>query len=257
MRLAIITNYPISKDALGDYAFRLVKQFRQHDAITELILLTNKPFGKCGMFFVESGCKIYVKPCWISNSLSNVFNINKAIKESKPDAVLFDFQETVFGDNKIANALLMFLPFLCRLKKITNVAIWHQVYDENKFHSTTKFLVRQLNKVMQFADGIVVTEDSHEQLLKEKYNAKNIILVSHNINIPEVFKVSQQTKLNQISNFGDIIEYDALEELSRETKDWSSINKVVDVCVNMFHEIAERKAYLYDKKMKSFVFETR
>ncbi|WMI65415.1 hypothetical protein RBH94_15290 [Aestuariibaculum sp. YM273] len=256
MRLAIITNYPISLDRLGDYAYRLIKHFRQNESISEIVLLTNDALEKKGLFFKESGCKIQVKPCWVMNGLLNVFTINRAIKETKPDAVLFDFKKSMFGDNKVANGLGMALPFLCRLKNISNIAVWHEVYDEDQFKSVTKFFVRRLNKLMQLADGIVVTKVSHEQLLKEKYNAKHITFVPQNINIPEAQEVSQLTKLNQISNFGDIIEYTTTEELSRETKELISINKVVDVCMDMFQNIAKEKAYLYEKKVKKFILET-
>ncbi|MCH4552863.1 glycosyltransferase family protein [Aestuariibaculum lutulentum] len=256
MRIAIITNYPIGKDALGNYAYHLIKRFRQNELISEIVLLTNKRFGKEGLFFTESGCKIQVKECWFLNSLTNVFSINRAIKETKPDAVLFDFKKSMFGDNKIANALGMLLPFVCKLKKIPNVVVWHEIYNEDTFKSITKFLVRQLNRFMQLADRVVVTKQSHEKLLNEKYSVKNIIFVSQNINIPEELKVSQLTKLNQITNFGDIIEYDVTEELSGKTEESIWINKVVDVCVNMFHELVEKKAYLYQKKVKKFIMET-
>ena len=41
MKLAIITAYPPSKITLNEYAYNLVKQFRQKELITELILLTD------------------------------------------------------------------------------------------------------------------------------------------------------------------------------------------------------------------------
>lgn len=109
---------------------------------------------------------------------------------------------------------------------------------------------------MQLADGIVVNQVSYEQLLKEKYNAKHITFVPQNINIPEELKVSQLTKLNQIANFGDIIEYDVTKELSGKTEESIWINKVVDVCMDMFQNIAKEKAYLYEKKVKKFILET-
>jgi hypothetical protein len=41
MKLAILTAYPPSKVTLNEYAYHLVKEFRQKSEITELILLTD------------------------------------------------------------------------------------------------------------------------------------------------------------------------------------------------------------------------
>ena len=46
MKLAIVTAYPPSKVTLNEYAYHLVKQFRQKEDVTELILLTDRTEGK-------------------------------------------------------------------------------------------------------------------------------------------------------------------------------------------------------------------
>ena len=47
MKLAIVTAYPPSKVTLNEYAYHLVKSFRQNEKVTELILLTDEtPEGK-------------------------------------------------------------------------------------------------------------------------------------------------------------------------------------------------------------------
>jgi len=79
MKLAIVTAYPPSKVTLNEYAFHLVKSFRQSEKVTELILLTDKTPGKKDVNFTEDGCKITVKECWEFNSYSTVFNVAKAI----------------------------------------------------------------------------------------------------------------------------------------------------------------------------------
>ena len=105
MKLAIVTAYPPSKVTLNEYAYHLVKQFRQKETVTELILLTDKTEGSKDLEFTEAGCKITVKECWEFNSYTNVFNIYNAINDEKPDAVLFNLQFMKFGDKKIPAAL--------------------------------------------------------------------------------------------------------------------------------------------------------
>ena len=70
MKLAIVTSYPPSKVTLNEYAYHLVKAFRQQQEITELVLLTDTvPKGQ-GDSFVSQGCKVTLKPCWTFNTVS-------------------------------------------------------------------------------------------------------------------------------------------------------------------------------------------
>ncbi len=46
MKLAIVTAYPPSKVTLNEYAYHLVKHFRQNKEVTELILLTDRTEGE-------------------------------------------------------------------------------------------------------------------------------------------------------------------------------------------------------------------
>ena len=74
MKLAIVTAYPPSKVTLNEYAYHLVKHFRQKEDITEIVLLTDKTTNAKDLSFTEKGCKITVKECWNFNSYTNIFN---------------------------------------------------------------------------------------------------------------------------------------------------------------------------------------
>ena len=60
MKLAIVTAYPPSKVTLNEYAYHLVKHFRQKENVTEIVLLTDKTEGAKDIAFTEDGCKITV-----------------------------------------------------------------------------------------------------------------------------------------------------------------------------------------------------
>ena len=104
MKLAILTAYPPSKVTLNEYAYHLVKHFRQKESITEIVLLTDKTEGPKDIAFTENGCKIIVKECWEFNSYKNIINVTKAINNTQPDSVLFNLQFMKFGDKKAAAA---------------------------------------------------------------------------------------------------------------------------------------------------------
>ena len=106
MKLAIVTAYPPSKVTLNEYAYHLVKQFRQKEDITELVLLTDTTEGKKDIEFTEAGCKITIKACWTFNSYMNIFNVTKAINQQQPDAVLFNLQFMKFVRSLVRLTLL-------------------------------------------------------------------------------------------------------------------------------------------------------
>jgi len=190
MKLAIVTAYPPSKVTLNEYAYHLVKHFRQKDNITEIVLLTDKTEGAKDIAFTEDGCKITVKECWEFNSYSNIINVTKAINNTQPDAVLFNLQFMKFGDKKIAAALGLMLPLVCKLKRIPNIVLLHNILEEVDLGSAgfTKnkimqkvygFIGTTLTKLILQADTVAVTMQKYVAVLENKYKAKNVTLIPH------------------------------------------------------------------------------
>lgn len=190
MKLAIVTAYPPSKVTLNEYAYHLVKHFRQKDNVTEIVLLTDKTEGVKDIAFTEAGCKITVKECWAFNSYTNIINVTKAINVTKPDAVLFNLQFMKFGDKKIAAALGLMLPLVCKLKNIPNIVLLHNILEEvdlgsagftsNKLmQKVYGFIGTTLTKIILQADTVAVTMQKYVDILEKKYKAKNVTLIPH------------------------------------------------------------------------------
>ena len=185
MKLAIVTAYPPSKVTLNEYAYHLVKHFRQNEDITEIILLTEKDLS-----FSEDGCKISVKECWEFNSYLNIVNVTKAINQTQPDAVLFNLQFMKFGDKKTAAALGLMLPLVCNLKRIPNIVLLHNILEEvdlgsagftsNKLmQKIYGFIGSTLTRLILQADTVALTIQKYVDVLEKKYNAKNVTLIPH------------------------------------------------------------------------------
>lgn len=190
MKLAIVTAFPPSKVTLNEYAYHLVKHFRQKESITELILLTDKTEGDKEITFIENGCKITVRDCWTFNSYSTLINVTKAISATQPDAVLFNLQFMKFGDKKIAAALGLLLPLVCKLKRIPNIVLLHNILEEvdlgsagftsNKLmQKIYGFIGTSLTKLILQADTVAVTMHKYVKILEEKYKTNNIALIPH------------------------------------------------------------------------------
>ncbi|MGB6269672.1 MAG: glycosyltransferase [Olleya sp.] len=190
MKLAIVTAYPPSKVTLNEYAYHLVKHFRQKESVTEIVLLTDKTEGAKDIAFTEDGCKITVKECWEFNSYKNIINVSKAISQTQPDLVLFNLQFMKFGDKKVAAALGLMLPLVCKLKRIPNIVLLHNILEEvdlgNAGFTSNKFMQKiygfigtSLTKLILQADTVAVTMQKYVDILEKKYNAKNVTLIPH------------------------------------------------------------------------------
>ena len=223
MKLAIVTAYPPSKVTLNEYAYHLVKHFRQHRAITELILLTDKTDGEKDLEFTEDGCKVTVKECWSFNSYKNIFSVTKAISKTKPDAVLFNLQFMKFGDKKIAAALGLMLPLVCKLKQIPSIVLLHNIMEEvdlgsagftsNKLmQKLYGFIGNTLTRLILQANTVAVTMQKYVDILQEKYKVNNVKLIPHGtFEIPETPDYSVPTNPMQIMTFGKFGTYKKVE----------------------------------------------
>ena len=190
MKLAIITAYPPSKVTLNEYAYHLVKEFRQKEEISELILLTDLDAKEAKINFEEQGCKVTIKPCWKFNSYFNVISVMKAVRQISPDAILFNLQFMKFGDRKIPAALGLLLPWLCKMKKIPTIVLLHNIMEQvnlqsagftkNKIlQSLYQFIGTSLTKVILKADTVAVTISKYVTILEKKYAATNVVLIPH------------------------------------------------------------------------------
>ncbi len=190
MKLAIITAYPPSKVTLNEYAYHLVKHFRQKEEITELILLTDVTKGSKTLDFEEQGCKITIKECWSFNSYANVFNVAKALNQTKPDCVLFNLQFMKFGDKKIPAALGLLLPLVCKIKRIPTIVLLHNILEQvdlkkagftsNKIlQKIYGFVGNTLTRIILKADIVAVTMKKYVGVLEKKYNVKNVVAIPH------------------------------------------------------------------------------
>ncbi len=225
MKLAIITAYPPSKVTLNEYAYHLVKHFRQKEEITELILLTDITKASKAIDFEEQGCKITVKECWSFNSYANVFSVAKAISQSKPDCILFNLQFMKFGDKKIPAALGLLLPLVCKIKRIPTIVLLHNILEQvdlKKAGFTSSkilqkvygFVGNTLTRIILKADIVAVTMKKYVGVLEKKYKAKNVVAIPHG-----TFEISKEPTFElpkgalKIMTFGKFGTYKKVELL--------------------------------------------
>lgn len=225
MKLAIVTAYPPSKVTLNEYAYHLVKHFRKHQEVSELILLTDVTAQEADITFKEQGCKITVKKCWKFNSLTNVISIAKAIKNTKPDAVLYNLQFMKFGDKKVAAALGLFSPWVSKLMNVKSTVLLHNIMETVDLNSAGfasnrckakayNFIGKILTRIVLKADTVALTISKYVNILEDKYNAKNCVLIPHGtFEIPEEPSYKLPEGPLKIMTFGKFGTYKKVEIL--------------------------------------------
>ncbi|CAL2091640.1 Glycosyl transferase family 1 [Tenacibaculum sp. 190524A05c] len=238
MKLAIVTAFPPSKVTLNEYGYHLVKQFRINDRVKELILLTDEAVEPEDVNFEEDGCKVVVKNCWEFNSYKNIFTINKAVKETKPDAVLFNLQFLKFGDKKIPAALGLLTPYRCRSKNIPTIVLLHNILEQVDLNSAgfTKNVVLQkaygligtvLTKFLLSADLVALTIQKFVNTLKDKYKTDKVALIPHGtfemIEEPDYSLPNGPKKVMAFGKFGTYkkveVMIEAVEEVRKSTSE--------------------------------------
>ena len=225
MKLAIVSAYPPSKVTLNEYAYHLVKHFRQHQEVSELILLTDVTPQEADVSFEEEGCKISVRQCWKFNGLTNVLSIAKAVKNTKPDAVLYNLQFMKFGDKKIPAALGLFSPWISKLMTVKTTVLLHNImetvdlssagFTNNKIKAKAfNFIGEMLTRVVLKADTVALTISKYVDILEDKYNAQNCVLIPHGtFEIPEEPSYELPKGPLKIMTFGKFGTYKKVEIL--------------------------------------------
>ncbi|MBX7240831.1 MAG: glycosyltransferase [Bacteroidia bacterium] len=190
MKLAIVSTHPPGKGTLNEYGYYLIRHFRQKPEIESVILITDKlPEGQ-QYHFPEEGAPVIVKEVWAFNDWSNLLKINKAVKETQPDVVLYNLQFLLFGSSKIPAALGLLSPFAVRIFGTPSVVLLHNILEEvdlsnagitqNKLlQKIYNFIGSMLTRFLLKANMITVTIPKYVKVLEEKYKARNIALIPH------------------------------------------------------------------------------
>ena len=225
MKLGIVTAYPPSKVTLNEYAYYLVKHFRQHTQLTELIIYTDSMPQPKDYAFEEVGCKVTFCPSWGFNSYTNVFTLRKAIKTTKPDFLLYNLQFMKFGDRKVAAALGLLMPWISKLMGIPTVVLLHNImetvdlsnagFTSNMLKAKIfKTIGNALTRMILKADVVAVTMQSYVDILTKKYKAKNVVHIPHGtFEIPEKPDFVTGNYTYKVMTFGKFGTYKKVEVL--------------------------------------------
>ncbi|SIN66100.1 glycosyltransferase [Algoriphagus halophilus] len=222
MKLAFITPYPPSQVTLNEYGYHLTRSFLGKNGIEKIYILTNNLEDNADYSrYATEGLEII--PCWNFDSWFTVLNLRKKLKELQPDAVILNLQFMTFGAGKIPAALGLLTPWMCKLLGIPSVTILHNITETVNLetigmaNSKLKgklflWIGEQLTKFILKSDLVGVTISQYVTILKDKYKAKNVILLPHgNFELPERNYVPEDSKEINLMAFGKFGTYKKAE----------------------------------------------
>ncbi|MBC7721033.1 MAG: glycosyltransferase [Pedobacter sp.] len=229
MKIAFISPFPPSKVTLNEYAYYLVKGFVGKQGVEKIYVLTNhlEDNHQYDQYVAEG---IEIVPCWTFNAWSNVLNIRKTLLALKPDAVVLNLQFMSFGESKIAAALGLLTPWLCKLLQIPSIVILHNLTETVKLDtigmanskwkaSLFLWIGTQLTNFILKADLVGVTISQYVTILKEKYKAKNVVLLPHgNFELPERKYLAEPLNPINLMAFGKFGTYKKVEVMLDATQ---------------------------------------
>lgn len=189
MKVALVTAFPPSKVTLNEYGYHLAKNFVQNKEVSELILLSDETVEPKQLDF-DNKEKVKVRDCWKFNSYTSFFSVIKAVRQEKPDYILFNLQFVKFGDKKIPSALGLLLPMFLRLFGYKTVVLLHNImeqvdlekagFTESKImQAIYNFIGTNLTRCLLKANRLAVTIHKYVDILNAKYKTKNVVLIPH------------------------------------------------------------------------------
>ncbi len=223
LKLALVTPYPPSLTTLNEYGYHFAQHMAEKEEVESLHLITETM--EEGVEYASDNEKIHFHPTWKFNSWSNSFKILKQVRQLKPDTVIINLQFLLFGDKKIAGALGLMLPVLLRIFGIKTIVLLHNILEEvdlQKAGITQNPILQKvynlignvLTRFILTANIVGVTIEKYVDILKDKYNAKNVVLLPHGtFEIPEMPDFDRKEETHRVMTFGKFGTYKKVEQL--------------------------------------------
>lgn len=222
MTIAFISPYPPSLVTLNEYGYHLIRSFKGKAEVEKIYILTNHlenntHYGR----YASEGMEII--PCWHFNSFFSFLQIGMQLRKLKADVVIINLQFMTFGEGKIQAALGLLTPWVCKLLGLPTIVLLHNITETVKLDTIgmasnktkEKFLLwigTQLTKLLLKADLVGLTISQYVDIIRDKYKAKNIVLLPHgNFELPERNYLSDDLEEINLLAFGKFGTYKKVE----------------------------------------------
>ena len=229
LRIAVVTTFPPGTGTLNEYAYHFVRCLVAKPEVAEVILLVDElPDGAAypePRFDAPALANITVVPCWSFGSPRNALRIRRAVREARPDLVLFNIQFASFGKGKVPATLGLLTPALLRAGGVPVITLLHNIMETVDLQSAgfasnplMTWVIRSVGNVVTRmllrSDLLAVTIPKYVEILEHKYGADNVVLAPHGAFDDAPLPVqTTRPERRQIMTFGKFGTYKKVETL--------------------------------------------
>ena len=230
LRIGVITAFPPGRNSLNEFGYHLVKHLAQQDDVSEVLLYADETDEGAPLPLPH----VRAVSCWRFNSIGNLLRIGRAVRASKPDAVLLNLQFATFGDKRVAGGLGLLTPLLLRLLKMPSIVILHNLADNVDMQDAgfagsaltaklMKLAGRTLTRALLTADLVALTIPRYVEFLQQSYGATNAILAPHGsfeeVAVPSFSIPDGRRRIMAFGKWGTYKTVDMLVDAYRELLD--------------------------------------
>lgn len=222
MKIAFISPYPPSQVTLNEYGYHLINSFIGKPDVDSIYVLTNN-LDNNSDFLKYKKDSIEIIPCWDFNSKLSFYKIAKTLHKLQPDVVIMNLQFMTFGKGKVAAALGLLAPLMCKLINIPSIVLLHNITETVKLDTIGMasnpikenlflWIGKQLTKLILRADVVGLTIAKYVDIIKEKYKVTNVTLLPHgNFELPEREYIDDKCNQINLMAFGKFGTYKKVE----------------------------------------------
>lgn len=182
MKIALVTAFPPSRQALNEYGFHIANELRQQPGIDLTVLGDNltEPLAELPEFSVVR--------CWGFNQLGNAVSLVRAIQRLKPDVVWYNLGFASFGGKPLPAFFGLTTPALTRLFSCYTHVTLHQLFEtvdlsDAGVKSPALYSVagRVATHLLLSANSVSVLLPAYHKTLRAKYKRGAVSVRHHGI----------------------------------------------------------------------------
>jgi len=184
MHLAIVTTYPPSRGSLNEYGYHLAQAFARKPEVTRVSIIADETVRS------PTPDPPDVHRVWRFNDPTNATRILSALRQLRPDAVLFNLQFASFGDRRVPAALGLLAPGLARRAGFPTITLLHNLFETVDLQKAgfggspllervTRLAGRAFTRALLQSDLVALTLPRFVRLVRDEYGARNVFLAPH------------------------------------------------------------------------------
>ena len=186
LRVGFVSAFPPGRNSLNEFGLHMVSKLAAKPEVREVLLYADET--DAGAPRDIEGVTALVS--WKFNDVTNLFRVLRAVRATKPDAVMLNLQFATFGDKRVAGGLGLLLPAALRAMGVPTVVVLHNLADnvdmQDAGFTKSKLVAavmtkagRLLTRAIMRADLVALTIPKYVEFLESSYGARNVLLAPH------------------------------------------------------------------------------